>query len=116
MTGITFDQLMGKVIQHRANNNLPVPSPDEIEDWICRHLIQQDQDRLCSPTRQVEWPFFLSTFKLLAKPGDRGLGDIIARTIGPVGGDAFKTWYKEKFGQDCGCRDRQIHLNRTYPL
>ena len=116
MTGITFDQLMGKVIQHRANNNLPAPSPDEIEDWICRHLVQQDQDRLCSPARPVSWPPYLLPFKLLKKEGDRGLGDIIARTIGPVGGDAFKTWYKDTIGQDCGCRDRQIHLNRTYPL
>ncbi len=116
MMAITFEQLLSKVAVHRKNNNLPAPSGDEIEDWLCQQLIPEDQARLCSPARPVVWPAYLLPLKLLKQEGDRGLGDIIARTIGPARGDAFKDWYREKFGQDCGCRDRQIHLNRTYPL
>lgn len=62
------------------------------------------------------WPMVLIPLKLLAKEGDSGAGDIIARTIGPVGGDAFKKWYKALFGKDCGCGNRQEALNRRWPL
>lgn len=116
MMGITFEQLLSKIHQHRKNNNLPDASPDEIQNWICDQLIPEDQRRFCSNAPPAPWPAYLLPLKLLKQEEDRGLGDIVARTIGPVGGDAFKDWYREKFGQDCGCRDRQIHLNRLYPL
>lgn len=63
-----------------------------------------------------DWPTVLLPIKLLAKPSDRGAGDIIARVIGPIGGDAFKKWYKATFGRDCGCGNRQEALNRRWPL
>lgn len=62
------------------------------------------------------WPMALLPLKLLAKEGDRGAGDIIARSIGPIGGDAFKAWYKKLFGKDCGCGHRQEILNARWPL
>lgn len=68
-----------------------------------------------SPLKQ-EWPVVLLPLKLLARQGDRGAGDIIARTIGPIGGDAFKAWYKTLFGRDCGCGNRQEILNVRWPL
>jgi len=52
----------------------------------------------------------------LAAKGDRGAGDIIARVIGPIGGTAFKAWYKVTFGKDCGCGRRQEVLNTRWPL
>jgi len=58
----------------------------------------------------------LLPLKLLAKPEDKGAGDIIARVIGPIGGDAFKVWYKKLFGVDCGCGNRQDILNQRWPL
>ncbi len=63
-----------------------------------------------------EWPLFLRPVKLLSRPGDRGLGDIIARTIGPIGGEAYKAWYVQTFGKSCGCEARQEDLNARYPL
>lgn len=66
--------------------------------------------------QREEWPMILIPVKLLAKDGDRGAGDIIARTIGPIGGDAFKKWYKALFGKDCGCGHRQEILNQRWPL
>ncbi len=62
------------------------------------------------------WPTLLIPLKLLAKEGDRGAGDIIARTIGPIGGEAFKKWYKRLFEKDCGCGNRQEALNTRWPL
>lgn len=122
MTGITFGTVLQKVAQHRNNMKLAQINPPfhtlaaEIEDWICKTLTPQDQNTLCADAIPIAWPLYLQPFKLLAKEGDTGLGDIIARTIGPVGGDAFKDWYKATIGRDCGCRDRQIYLNTTYPL
>lgn len=62
------------------------------------------------------WPAILLPLKLLTKPGDRGLGDIVARTIGPFGGDAFKAWHLRIFGKPCGCANRQEDWNRRWPL
>src|SRR5215467_6672077 len=62
------------------------------------------------------WPIILSPLRLMAREGDRGAGDIIARVIGPIGGDAFKKWYKVTFGKDCGCGNRQEALNARWPL
>jgi len=62
------------------------------------------------------WPIAMIPIKLMAKPGDRGAGDIIARIIGPLGGEAFKAWYKKIFGRECGCNARQDAWNAIYPL
>ena len=62
------------------------------------------------------WPLILLPMKLLAKPEDKGLGDIVERTIGPVGGNAYKIWYKATFGKECGCTKRKDNLNLRYPL
>lgn len=66
--------------------------------------------------RSVDWPILVSPLKLLAQPGDRGAGDIIARTIGPIGGEAFKAWHKRILGRDCNCGNRQEILNFWWPL
>jgi len=68
------------------------------------------------PTKPVAWPTFLKPLLALAKPEDKGVGDIIARTIGPIGGDAFKVWYKRLFGKSCGCQARQDRWNAQFPL
>jgi len=66
--------------------------------------------------RLGNWPMILVPMKLLAKSGDKGLGDIVARTVGPLGGEEFKLWYKKIFGKDCGCNARQEAWNEAYPL
>jgi len=68
------------------------------------------------PRPKPEWPAVLLPLKLLAEPGDRGAGDIIARKIGPIGGDVFKFWFKMTFGKSCGCGKRQEALNQRWPL
>ena len=42
--------------------------------------------------------------------------DIVARVVGPIGGDVFKAWHLAMFGKECGCGDRQEALNARYPI
>lgn len=62
------------------------------------------------------WPVWAQYLRQLAKPGDTGLGDVIARTIGYENSGAFKAWHIKVFGKPCGCAGRQASLNRAYPL
>ncbi len=62
-----------------------------------------------------EWPRIIRLLALFAVPEDRGIGDVVARLIGPFGGDAFKLWTK-RFGLDCGCEVRQADWNIRWPL
>lgn len=64
--------------------------------------------------RSPEWPQWAKAVKLLASKGDAGVGDTIARVVGPIGGDAFKAWTKS-VGFNCGCEKRQETLNARYP-
>jgi hypothetical protein len=68
------------------------------------------------PVSRDEWPLWAKTIARLAASEDRGVGDTIARTIGPVGGDAFKKWFQTLTGHPCGCNARQERLNALYPL
>ena len=68
------------------------------------------------PLEKSKWPAWMKALGLLARPGERGIGDIVARTVGPLGGDAFKRWYKNISGKDCDCPKRQAAWNRRYPL
>lgn len=74
------------------------------------------QPKPISPEPLDRWPVWVRAAALLAKPDDKGLGDVIARTVGPIGGDAYKTWFKRVTGKPCGCSERQETLNAIYPL
>jgi hypothetical protein len=70
------------------------------------------QAPVISPPSEPKW---VGVVKKLATPEDLGVGDTIARVIGPVGGDAFKLWFEKLFGCSCGCPERQEELNRRFP-
>lgn len=61
-----------------------------------------------------QWPLWARAMRLLRTSSDAGLGDTIARVIGPIGGDVFKAWYLKVVGHECGCDDRQERLNELY--
>lgn len=68
----------------------------------------------------VVWPLNMfgvaaRVMKLSRTPEDRGVGDTLARVIGPIGGDAYKKWFLEVFGKSCGCQERQDKLNEMFP-
>ena len=100
MRQIIFDA-SGKMIEHTL-------------DGISQPLVVQAGAGISNIKHK--WPLILQPMKLLAQPGDKGLGDILARKIGPIGGDAFKAWYKATFGKSCGCDPRQESWNKKYPL
>jgi hypothetical protein len=83
---------------------------------VANHVIPISTQPAVSPTVSAVWPIALRGLRLFAKPGDRGAGDIIARVLGPIGGNVFKKWWKKATGRNCGCNSRQAKLNRRYPL
>lgn len=98
--------------------NTPNPDPQtEPAKAIWKRAQQSCADRAAEQMQvNAEWPKILDGLKKLAKPSDKGLGDIIARAVGPIGGDAFKSWYKQTFGKSCGCTQRQEWLNKKFPI
>lgn len=118
-----------EIAQHYTANGQPVPTDEQVTKYLCDTLTipcfdgttayrNQFTDPLSYMTRGLPSPDWggLNFLKLMAKEGDHGIGDIIQRVIGPIGGDAFKKWYKRIFGKDCGCSERQEEWNLSYPL
>ncbi len=89
----------------------PNVQPRSDHPIIVRHII---------PPVQVvpysEWPLWAKALAMLAKPEDKGIGDVVARTVGAENSEAFKKWFKATTGKDCGCTGRHRRLNIEYPL
>jgi len=73
------------------------------------------RDKYRAPVHAAGWPKVFQLIAHLKTDADAGVGDTIARVLGPVGGDAFKAWFKRLTGKSCGCTERQDELNRNYP-
>ncbi len=128
----SHSQLYGRVKKHYEANGQAAPTREEVDRYVCENLTvscyEEDRrtvfrNKFTDPPTYArrglagpDWGFLLNPMKLLAGPDDRGLGDIIARTIGPYGGDLWKAWYRRVFGRDCGCGDRADSLNIEFPL
>jgi len=65
--------------------------------------------------RPEDWPGWAKKLRLHRLDGERGLGDTAARVIGPVGGEAFKRWWRIIMRCDCGCAEGQVRLNAKFP-
>ncbi len=68
------------------------------------------------PIPRKEWPMWAKALAMIAKAEDKGIGDVVARTIGAENSEAFKKWFKATTGKDCGCTGRQRRWNIEYPL
>lgn len=68
------------------------------------------------PITPDKWPIWARALAMLAKPEDKGVGDVAARVIGSENSEAFKKFYKLTFRKTCGCNGRQAKWNRDYPL
>lgn len=126
----SYMNLKREVRMHYAANGKEPPGEQEIINYLCANVAvpcfdgpNPVRNRFTDPPSMIErgkpspaWPLMLSPLKLLAKEGDRGLGDIVARVVGPIGGDAFKRWHFKIFGKPCSCGDRQDFLNADFPL
>jgi hypothetical protein len=76
---------------------------------------QTAQKAQIDPIPFERWPFAFKVLAKLATPEDQGIGDVIDRMVGPIGGSAFKVWHKLATGHDCGCGARKQILNARYP-
>lgn len=121
--------LLREVQQHYTTNGRTPPTVEEITKYVCDEVtVPCFEGNVPYKNRFTDPPTFLQRgkpspdwgglnfLKLMAKEGDKGMGDIVQRVIGPIGGDAFKKWYKRIFGADCGCKERQEDWNASYPL
>ncbi len=63
-----------------------------------------------------EWPIWAKALALLAKPADKGIGDVVARIIGDENSSKFKAWHLATFGRPCGCNGKQNRWNIKYQL
>jgi hypothetical protein len=59
-------------------------------------------------TRLIAW------LKRRRRPGEKGLGDTLARLIGPPG-KTWQKWYPRITGLPCGCANGQAYLNTHFP-
>jgi hypothetical protein len=59
------------------------------------------------------WPEWAKELAVLRESGEVGVGDTLARQIGPIG--KFVTWATHKIHFDCGCSKRKEKLNLKYP-
>ncbi len=125
----SYMNLTREVAMHYRTNGQEPPTPDQIIKYLCDNVSVP-----CFDGREPYRNFFtdpptfmqrgkpspdwgsLNFLKLMARDGDKGLGDIVARVIGPIGGEAFKKWFQRIFGRSCGCSERQDEWNLTYPL
>ncbi len=63
-----------------------------------------------------QWPMWAKALAMKSTPEDKGIGDVVARTIGPETSGAFKAFYEMTFGKPCGCTGRQKLWNQKYSL
>ena len=118
VTASSYPQLLSRIAEHCKGNAVETPSEADVQQWLCDNLRVKclDDDGKLYANQYVDrsnWPLILRPMRLLAQPGDKGLGDIVARTI-PKGED-LKVWFKEH-GFNCGCTNRQNWLNVQYPI
>lgn len=64
----------------------------------------------------ASWPRAAQKLAELAKPGDRGLGDVAERLIASMGGNWYKMAFKAIMGHECSCGEKQAKMNAKYPL
>lgn len=122
--------LKNLVQQHYTANGRTPPTEQEIIQYVCDEVTVSCYNEDGTPYRNrfTDPPTFLqrgqpspdwgslNPMKRLAREGDKGLGDIVERNIGKIGGDIFKKWFQKLFGRSCGCQERKEEWNLQYPL
>lgn len=63
-----------------------------------------------------QWPLWAQSLAALAKPNEKGVGDVVERLIGKSTSSDFQNWYARIFGKPCNCQRRHDEWNKLYPL
>ncbi len=85
-------------------------------DIIGSASYRASQNEATKPIPKDDWPIWAKALAMISKPEDKGIGDVVARTVGAESSEAFKKWFKATTGKDCGCTGRQRRWNIEYPL
>ncbi len=80
-----------------------------------RHILAQIAGPRIEALPHAQWPLAIRAAVKFRQDGDIGIGDTIVHLIGDTRSERFKEWFKKKFGQSCGCTERQRWLNRRFP-
>ncbi len=89
---------------------------DEVYAELRKKYRPQAQQNPPQAIPSKDWPVWAKALAWTAKPEDKGIGDVVARMIGPENSEAFKRWYKATTGKNCGCNGRQNLWNIKYPI
>ena len=128
-----YVNLANAIALHCRTNGVDAPSEQEVVKYVCdnhtvdcredgrpyHNLYTAKEDFVHPEYRPVphdQWPVWVRGIALFSTNADKGIGDTIARTIGPFGGDLFKKWHKQVFNQECDCSKRQDKWNAQFPL
>jgi hypothetical protein len=96
---------------------LPTKSASQTVGFIKKGTERKIIERKQKPIPYDDWPIgFRILARIAAKPEDKGMGDLIERMIGPIGGGKFKIWHKRVTGKDCSCGTRKQKLNELHPF
>ncbi len=102
--------------RHLVSHEINGVSQQVIDEPAPRQGVLFPKSARSKPVPFDQWPIWAKALKHLATPNDKGIGDVIARTIGAENSEAFKKWFKATTGKDCGCTGRQRRWNIEYPL
>lgn len=95
---------------------LPSSVFEEIRKRIDERISKRPASKSTIEIALDDWPIWAKALKSFSKPDDKGIGDVVARFIGPENSEKFKAWHLETFGKPCGCTGRQARLNAMYPI
>ncbi len=109
--GKTPARLTAEIIALRKNGSTPIENPNATQLIAIKR-----PSKSIEPVPYSDWPLWVKAVSKFAKSEDKGIGDVVARTIGAENSEAFKKWFKATTGKDCGCTGRQRRWNIEYPL
>ncbi len=87
-----------------------------LDDGVYREFRNKYGSQKIQPIPRKDWPLWAKALAMISKPEDKGIGDVVTRTVGAENSEAFKKWFKATTGKDCGCTGRQKLWNQQYPL
>ena len=121
-----YTNLYQAIVDYYESNRQTPPTQEQVVKWLCDNLLIECLDgkenypnkftRRFQPLPRDDWPFWAKALALLAKPGDKGIGDTVYRTIGSERSEVFEAWHLKTFGHRCGCSSRREGWNADYPL
>jgi len=132
VTVAAYANLKNSITRHCLSNGVPIPTDEEVTKYLCDNLTidcrmgrEVYQNAFAKneayihpdyrPVPRDEWPLWARALSLVKADGDSGVGDTIARTVGPIGGDKFKEWHRKVFDKECDCTKRQARFNAQFP-